>query len=409
MKENIGIEKELLDTIFNNFKVSSDCNGLASYNLNINCKEEDLLIAIANLITANKISLLASEHDENPHIIRFGFPTKREQIGFLQRNKLTKLFCLYPSVSYLSRKVKTDVIPKFPFKYMMQQGKAQFKACYFEWGVLFKYFSDPRYKFEFSDYIGKIESTDEVSKESYINLRTFGVGKDCKGNRVVVAFPKDLSEMSSACQIEWYSKLVPRQEQCFILDDYQKNLFGCCWNFPSTVYTSIVQEIANINILTKWVFSCEFFSKEFDNTKPIDFDMIYLPTYKVYMDYVSLLEKIVASNINKKFFAKLGMSCKDSKGNDKGTLHLLKEWLQLIKPEIEEEIHLPLKDVRDLRQIPAHKIEKNKYDIGLFNNQHDLTVKVFNSLNLLRRLMQTLPKAKNIDIRYKETKNYIVP
>ena len=103
------------------------------------------------------------------------------------------------------------------------------------------------------------------------------------------------------------------------------------------------------------------------------------------------------------------MSCKDSKGNDKGTLHLLKEWLQLIKPEIEEEIHLPLKDVRDLRQIPAHKIEKNKYDIGLFNNQHDLTVKVFNSLNLLRRLMQTLPKAKNIDIRYKETKNYIVP
>ena len=65
---------------------------------------------------------------------------------------------------------------------------------------------------------------------------------------------------------------------------------------------------------------------------------------------------------------------------------------------------MPLKDVRDLRQIPAHEIEENKYDIGLFNNQHDLTVKVFNSLNLLRRLMQTLPKAKNIDIRYKETK-----
>ncbi len=35
-------------------------------------------------------------------------------------------------------------------------------------------------------------------------------------------------------------------------------------------------------------------------------------------------KKIVVSNINKKFFAKLGMSCKDSKGNDKGTLYLLK-------------------------------------------------------------------------------------
>ena len=115
MKENIGIEKELLDIIFNNFKVSSDCNGLASYNLNINCKEEDLLIAIANLITANKISLLASEHDENPHIIRFGFPTKREQIGFLQRNKINKVVLFISFCKLLIQKSKNRRYTQIPF------------------------------------------------------------------------------------------------------------------------------------------------------------------------------------------------------------------------------------------------------------------------------------------------------
>lgn len=228
MKENEIIENELLKIVFDYFEESTDCNGLASYNLNVDASDDCLLAAIDKLIEEDKISLLASEHDGNPNIIRFGFASKEEQIAFLKENGFNKSFCLYPSSSYLSDNIEVDLIPKFPFHYMMKIGTPQFKACYFEWGVLYKYFSDPRYKFSFSDYIGKIESTDDISPESYCNLRTFGVGMDKNGNRVVVAFPRDLKNMSSACQIEWYSKLVPYQDQCMIFDSYKANLFEGC-------------------------------------------------------------------------------------------------------------------------------------------------------------------------------------
>lgn len=409
MKEIERIEIDLLKAVFDNFKESTDCNGLASYNLNVDASDDCLLAAINILIKEDKISLLASEHDGNPHIIRFGFASKEEQIGFLKENGFNKTFCLYPSSLYLLDNIGVDLIPKYPFQYMMKTGTPQFKAYYFEWGVLYKYFSDPRYKFSFSDYIGKIESTGDVSPESYINLRTFGVGMDENGNRVVVAFPRDLKNMSSACQIEWKSKMVPNQEQCMILDSYEANLFEGCWNFPQTVYRSLVQEMSNINQLTMTIWSANFFRKEFDQNKPVDFDMIYIPTYKVYMDYISLLEKIVVSNINDSFFDAVGWPRYDKDGKIKGTLVCLKEFLQKVNPNIENEITSPLKTVRNLRQSPAHKIEENSYNIRFLNQQHELTVKVFNSINMLRRLFQTHPKAKGIEVKYANAENYIIP
>lgn len=409
MEENEIIENELLKIVFDNFKESTDCNGLASYNLNIDATDESLVAAIVNLICADKISLLASEHDGNPHIIRFGFASKNEQIAFLKENGFNKTFCLYPSSSYLSDNIKIELIPKFPFQYMMKTGTPQFKACYFEWGVLYKYFSDPRYKFSFSDYIGKIESTDDISPESYINLRTFGIGRDESENRVVVAFPRDLNNMSSACQIEWHSKMVPNQEQCIILESYKENLFNCCWDFPQTVYKSLIQEMVNINQLTNAIWDTSFFREEFDHNKPVDFDMIYIPTYKVFMDYVSLLEKIVVSNINDSFFDAIGWSRYDENGKIKGTLVCLKEFLQKVNPNIENEITSPLRKVRKLRQNPAHKIEDNSYGIHFLNQQHELTVIVFNSINMLRRLFQTHPNAKGIEIKYANAENYIIP
>lgn len=408
MKINV-IEENILKNVFDNFRNTRDCNGLASYNINVNNEAGELVSAIKNLIMADKISLLALEHDTNPHIIRFGFASKETQIDFLEKNEFSKLFCLYPSSKYLLNKIDTEMVPKYPFKYMIETGTPQFKACYFEWGVLYKFFSDPRYKFQFSDYIGKIESSDDVSIAGYVNLRSFGIGKDGDGNRVVVAFPRDLIQMSSACQIEWYSKLVPNQEQCSILESYKRNLFDGCWNFPQTIYSSVIQEMNNINQLTNSIWNANFYREEFINNKPIDFDMIYIPTYKVYMDFVSLLEKIVVSNINDYFFDAIKLNRYDDEGNLKGSLLCLKDFLQKVNPKIEEEIMSPLRKVRKLRQNPAHKIEINSYNIDYLNQQQDLIIMVFNSLNLLRKLIQTNPKSKDVNIKYPNTECYMIP
>ena len=157
------------------------------------------------------------------------------------------------------------------------------------------------------------------------------------------------------------------------------------------------------------IWSANFFREEFDQNKPVDFDMIYIPTYKVYMDYISLLEKIVVSNINDSFFDAVGWSRYDKEGKIKGTLVCLKEFLQKVNPNIENEITSPLKTVRKLRQSPAHKIKENSYDIHFLNQQHEFTVKVFISVNMLRRLFQTHPKAKDIEVKYANAENYIIP
>ena len=409
MKTNKEFENVIVRKVFNYYRESVDCNGLDSHNLNLSCSEEESVRIICNLIDEDKLEIIAFEHDENPHINRFGFPSKEMQISYLQKNGMDGRFCIYPSNTYLQRNMETDFIPKYPFQYMIQFGNPQLKECYFEWGVLYKYFSDPRYRFDFSDYIGQIGSTDSIDDNSFIDLKTFGIGKDANGNRVVVSYPRYLRRMSSACQIEWYSKLIPDQEGCKVLRSYADNLFNGSWSFPQTVYKSIIQEISNINQLTSKIWNYNFFRIEFDKDKPVGFDMIYIPTYKVYMDYVLLLEKMVVSNIDDKFFDVIKWPRCDDKGRKKGTLHCLKEFLQKVNPGVEDDITASLRAVRAYRQAPAHKIEEDSYDIMYFNKQHDITVQVFNSLNLLRKLMQTHPKVENLGIRYKQTENYIIP
>lgn len=409
MKTNKGLEDEIMQKVFKYFRESFDCNGLDSLNLNLNCSEEELVNVICSLINEDKLKIISFEHDENPHINRFGFPSKEMQISYLQKKGMVGSFCIYPSNTYLQRNMETDLIPKYPFQYMIQQGNPQLKECYFEWGVLYKYFSDPRYKFDFSDYIGHIESTDSIDDNSFIDLKTFGIGKDVNGNRVVVSYPRYLKHMSSACQIEWYSKMVPNQEGCKVLRSYANNLFSGCWEFPQTVYRSIIQEISNINQLTSKIWNYNFFRTEFDKDKPVGFDMIYIPTYNVYMDYVLLLEKIVISNIDDKFFDVIKWPRYDDKGNLKKSLICLSEFLQKVTPNVKDEIMIPLKGVRKLRQNPAHKIEKNSYNIDYLNQQHELTAKVFNSLLLLREVFQTHPWAKDCKIKYHNTEGYIVP
>ena len=127
------------------------------------------------------------------------------------------------------------------------------------------------------------------------------------------------------------------------------------------------------------------------------------------MDYVSLLEKIVVSNINDSFFDAIDWSRYDEDGKIKGSLVCLKEFLQKVNPNIENEITSPLRKVRRLRQNQAHKTEDNSYGIHFLNQQDELTESVVNSINMLRRLCQTHPKAKGIDVKYANPEGYIIP
>ncbi len=61
---------------------------------------------------------------------------------------------------------------------MMAMGYPQLKACFFEYNVLQHYAFDPRKNLKFNDYQGEIHSDADINSTQYINLKTFGIGRN---------------------------------------------------------------------------------------------------------------------------------------------------------------------------------------------------------------------------------------
>lgn len=243
--EKTEVKKRILQWVFDNFCETAKCNGINSDSLRYYYPESDLQEIITELLEEDRVSLIAAEHDVNPSIIRVGFVPKEQQIAYLKKNGISGYFCIFPSQTYLMQHyTELDLMPKYPFKKMLKLGTPHNSILYFEWGVLFKYYSDPRYVFGFSDYIGHITSSEKLNEERRITIKTFGVGKNKNGEYVVAVPLIELVNMPSVSQLEWYNMLEPEQEKCAVLKDYLDNLEGC-WKFENTIYRSILKEISN--------------------------------------------------------------------------------------------------------------------------------------------------------------------
>lgn len=221
------LERSILNQSYDHFVKSSDYNGLAIYNLF--CKEDWNCIekAIIQLITNGVLEITDQSCSYNPMIIHHPFLDIEGQISIIKNGNNNTSIVLYPSASYLKAHRDVSDLSDKPFERMLALGIPQFKSIFFSWDVLHMYASDPRYTFIFNDYHGEISSSPDLGKEQFIHLRTFGVGR-CNDNFVVVAFPKDLREMSPINQGIWYAKMIDEQSACKGLRQYYDNVFGGC-------------------------------------------------------------------------------------------------------------------------------------------------------------------------------------
>lgn len=401
MEQKKSIKKNILSQIYEYFISSPDFNGLSIYNLHYALNLDNLHLII-ELIQEGYIQLICSSHDENPHIIRSGFASIKEQIYCLEVYDGNNNICLYPSHSYLKRHRNVSNLELKPFEKMMALGFPQLKACYFRYDVLRNYASDPRMNFHFTDYSGSIISDSNIEKNNSINLETFGIGRQDDAI-IIVSFPRYLRNMSTSNQVIWDSFRIIDTNKCRILKDYQDNLFRGCWRFPNTVYSSILKEIYNINELSEMAFSKKLFRKVYTKEDVFNFDMLVFPSLEYYNQFLLLLEKVTISNIDINFF-KSFLDMTDENGKQKGTLQCLKEWITMVNKEAVKKIYSPLYNVRNERQGPAHKIEKNKYSNEYLVKQHCISKDIYYSLNLLRRLLQTHPKIKGYSIKFFDTR-----
>lgn len=389
----------LIRDIKDYYLTSDDYNGLpASSLVSLELNEAKLKQEIASLVTDGLVGILSSSFDDNPYINRFGFPDIEDQLA-----ELKSAFCsciIYPTPTLMKQQFQTESTK--PMEQHLQLGHPQLKAMYFEYDILLSYFVDPRFDFVFHDYSGNITSTEEVDERRYIHLDTFGIGRD-SNKLVIVAYPRYLRKMSPANQMLWEAHRIIDTSQCKVLKDYSDNEFNGSWYFPCTVYRSILYEIENVNILSEKIFGIKFFQRTYKKNELDGFDMLPLPTMQLYDDFLLLLEKITVGNINDKFFDGKIDQVKDINGNRKGSLACLSEWLDVVCPNGKGLICEPLKLVRKKRQAPAHKIQTNRYDPNLLNEQHETCKAVYESLNSLRKLLTSHPLAKEVNIPHRET------
>lgn len=377
------------------YYLSNECSGLSCLNLFNSFDGKNMILSDLKYLIENEyIGLLSSDIDILPSINRFGFPDIDVQMKLLNNSVL---FFLYPTSKLLK---SYQIEESLPFVKCLKEGHPQLKPMFFEYDVLLHYAFDPRFKFSFHDYFGEIRSVNNGDGK-WINLSTFGIGKN-NDDLVIITFPRYLCNMSLMNQVIWEEYRIDDTRNCKVLDHYLNNTLYGSWNFPDTVYRSILKEMENINVLTKQAFDKIFFKKIFKKENLEGFDLLSFPSENCYNQYLLLLEKIIIGNIDYKFFESL-MCTVDDDGNTKGTLKCIKEWINQVNPNVLQDIHSPLHELREERQKPAHKISSNYYDRGFLNRQHAITTQVYHSLNTLRILLQSHPKNKNICIPYEET------
>lgn len=139
---------------------------------------------------------------------------------------------------------------------------------------------------------------------------------------------------------------------------------------------------------------------------PDGYGNILLPTLKNYYDFVLVMEKLLVHNISIKTFQKdvgviRAIDRKNEDGMDKGSLAMLKEWLEqnvYANFDIDAVIIAPLKKIRKIRQAPAHELYSNKYDVGVYECQKELVDQSYEALRAIRSLFMGHPLAKKVKI-----------
>lgn len=399
MKKNIVLQ-EIIDF----YLQSKDFNGLPIYQMNNYSKEE-----LINLIDNDLVEAISEKEVLNPHIRGFNIDIPKD----IQKNNASNVeshTCFYPTEKALEG-VKIDY--ESPYTILMQKGREQFDIIFFDIEVLERYINNPKFLIMDNGYRGSIYIRDEYDDEEdseYIKDYGMAYIEGEKLTRAVAIFLIDLAQLSPKIQMLWKAFELKNQDGCKVNSGFIKNLIYGEWVTDYWIFHAIIDEMIIINEQCEAMELPTLFSHTYgtDFSKmPEGYRNILLPTMKNYYDFVLVLEKMLVHNISVKTFQKdgfliKGIERKDSKEYDKGSLVMLSEWLNRnIKTSIniDEVIIKPLRNIRKIRQVPAHELTNNKYDIDVYKKQNDLVIETYRAIRGIRLLFSNHPKANKIEIQ----------
>lgn len=410
----------LLNRVVDFYLNSHDFNGIRA-NVILADSGPNALGTLKKLVGKGLVEVYSSVYD-NPHIKRLPALSIPQQLGFLDAANGEEHVCLFPSVKTMRRRLPSNKYRTKPFSRFLALGHPQLEPLFFHLGVLGRYQSDPRYIFRFDGLDGKIsvKTADYLGREmpeaDKVGVETFGIGTSAKGHRVIVTFPRYLASMSSRHQRHWDSFRVHGKSK--IEENYYRRGVWGQWTDGVSIYDALLAEIFHINRMCQLIGLPNLFRRDYsaehrgnEDDSPLDepkgFGLLMVPTKKHYLEFASVLDKIISENLNTQFFAVQGIELQEEQPSkdgpvvvvQKGTLRLLEEWL-IKRIQIRAEngpaiIVGPLKEVRKLRQSPAHRFVDDEFSIKYQDMKQKLILDVYIAISNIRMFFQTHPKARS--------------
>lgn len=402
-------KNELLKYVTEHYLTSGDFNGVAVYNMP-SFDIEDLV----SLILSDQLFIITENDDINIHINRNNcYSNKETQIASARK---ACGYAIYPTVAHLAT---LDIREKEPFTDMIAHGAEQFRVMYFAIDILELYVNNPQYSIWDCGYIGNICVRDNANEDLLHSeyIRDFGVAYPRTGprdgDRAIGVFLRDLSKLNLESQYKWRAFLLPDQSEFVVNSGFVKNLLLCEWVNKYWIFDALLDEIVLINSMCSSIGLPMLFRHEYSREEKelIGYRILLIPSSKNYYEYVSALEKIVIGNLNHKAFQREAMHIKPinnrkEDGTLKGSIEMLEEWFSVnyfaSNPEgndaFKKYISGTFRNVRSIRQVPAHELYANKHDKGLYRKQNELMEEVYHAVRNIRMMFSRHPLASNIPI-----------
>ena len=403
------------DAIVEFYLASNRFNGIPASNLTNLLKgdSDDLDRVLTQLVQENRVSLTFGKRHPNRNIKAFEPESTEVQLSKLSTYGAQSA-CVYPTPNRLLEVVDQDSYAGQPFLLSLALGTPQLTLLSFDLTVLERYRNDPRFHYTTSDVSGQIatRSADEstMPESNQVFLQTFGFSFDQDLNRAVAVFVWYLANLTPEHQAIWKAHQLGDEYKCH--PDYQRISAG---RFPEgiSVFQAFLRELAEINAICRTIGYPTLFRTEFeDDDRPRRFGFLLRPTRQEYHDFVLLLDKLMADNLNHDFFRndlELTTETEQEDGRirvrDKGTIMLLEEWLvamcRMDDPSPLQKIASAFRRTRKVRQRPAHAIEPDEFDQSYLTKQRELMGSSLEALGSIRYILSRHPLACDHEPKYR--------
>ncbi|PPD03514.1 MAG: AAA family ATPase [Methylocystis sp.] len=394
----------MVGLVIDKYLKSLDFNGLAITELE---RTRTLRQDIETLIRERGVDMVRGDGHPNPHIKAFSADKPSEQLAKIATKGLG-LGCLYPTPETLARVVRPEDYRDRPFTLELALGAAQLEYRAFDLRSLEYYRNDPRFEYRVDDIRGSIIYKDEhfnkdAPARDQLVMDRFGFCYSDELRRAVAVFLRDLHKLDGEQQQHWKGCLLKGKYKLHP-DYYRTSVLG---EFPEgiSIFDAFLEEKHQINIMCGPMGRAPLFRSDHkSHDRPHGFGFLIRPTQKELRTFQLLLDQLMSDDLNRDFFHDIEMVEKGTTASGKvitatkGTIQALEEWIGRYirfdsKPK--DEMLKTFREIRKLRQKPAHKHEKDAFDEKIFERQRELIISAYAAMRTLRLMLANDPAVRS--------------